>query len=113
MALTEAVRQATYLRRFLLEIGLTKLAEIKVFCDNHGARKLAENPVFHNRTKHIDVKHHYVREVLHRGELTVEHIPTTEMASDFLTKSVPASKLRKCLKLLGISGDDYYISNSS
>lgn len=103
MALTEATKQATYLRNFLLQIGFPETANIKIYCDNNSARKLAENPVYHSRTKHIDVRHHYVREALDQGILTVEHVPTTEMASDMLTKSVPAPKLKKCLGILGLS----------
>ena len=103
MALTEATKQATYLRNFLLQIGFPETANIKIYCDSNSARKLAENPVYHNRTKHIDVRHHYVREALDLGILTVEHVSTTEMASDMLTKSVPAPKLKKCLGILGLS----------
>lgn len=107
MSLTETAKQATYLRRFLDELGFPKIADIKIFCDNNGAQKLVENPVFHNQTKHIDVRHHYVREAINRGILKVEHIPTTEMASDFLTKAVPAPKLRKCLNLLGLMKEEF------
>lgn len=103
MALAEAAKQATYLRQFLLQIGFPDIANIKVFCDNNGARKLAENTIFHNRTKHIDVRHYYVRETLDQGILTIEHVPTTEMASDMLTKGVSAPKLKKYLNILGLS----------
>lgn len=103
MALTEAAKQAAYLHGFLRELGYIADHKIVIFCDNNGARKIAENPVYHSRTKHIDVRHHYVREVLGRGFLKIEYTSTEDMASDVLTKRVPAPKHRKCLTLLGLT----------
>ncbi|KAK2577751.1 hypothetical protein KPH14_012778 [Odynerus spinipes] len=85
MALSEAAKEATYLRRLFAELGLAKLGQVKIFCDNNGARKLAENPIFHNRSKHIDIRDHYVREVLENGEIEIVYAPTAEMAADVLT----------------------------
>lgn len=102
MALSEAAKEAMYLARFLREIGFVELANVNLFCDNNGARKLAENPVYHNRTKHIDVRHHFVREVLQCGYLQVNYISTEEMAADILTKGLSKVKHAKCLELLGL-----------
>lgn len=102
MALTEAAKEAAYLKRLLLELGHSEKAKINVLCDNTGAIKLAENPVFHSRTKHIDIRHHYVREALEKGIITIEYLETNEMAADVLTKGLPRSKYEKCLRLLGI-----------
>jgi len=102
MALCEAAKEAHYLRRFLGEIGIDEKPKIQIMCDNNGARKLAENPVFHARTKHIDVRHHFVREALCQGIISIEHVGTTDMAADFLTKGVPGPKYRHCLELLGM-----------
>jgi len=102
MALTEAAKQATYLLRFLEEICTPVKLPIKVMCDNNGACKLAENPVFHNRIKHIDIKYHYIRETIQNGILKIERIPTLEMGADFLTKPFSAPKLQRCLRLIGI-----------
>lgn len=66
MALTEATKEAMYLKRFLVNIGLEEMSNVKIFCDNWCPK--AKNPVFHNRSKHIDVRHHYVREVLKNGD---------------------------------------------
>ena len=58
MALTEATREAVYLRRFLNKFDI--VAEdraTKIYCDNQSAAKLVQNPLFHGRTKHIDVRH--------------------------------------------------------
>ena len=78
------------------------MGEATIFCDNNGARKLAENPVFHNRSKHIDLRHHYVREVLENGDVKIVYTPTAEMAADVLTKGLTKQKHTKCLDLLGM-----------
>jgi len=102
MALTECAKEGLHLKRFLNELGLGHLAQICIQCDNNGARKLAENPVFHGRSKHIDVRHHFVREVLRNGEFKIEYTPTHEMAADVLTKGLSAPKHMKCLEILGM-----------
>lgn len=73
IALSEAARQATYMQRFLRELGYIEIHEVVIFCDN-GARKIAENLIFYSRTKHINVRHHYVREVLNRESLKIEYV---------------------------------------
>lgn len=64
MSLTEAAKETVYLRRFLIELGFESLGSVELLSDNNGAQKLAKNPIFHNRTKHIDLKHHLVRDIL-------------------------------------------------
>ena len=93
-----------YLRRFLEEVGLLTLKgkPTNIFCDNQGAQDLMRNPVHHARTKHIDLRHHYVREVFVIGELNVKYIPTTEMVSDVLTKALFGPSHRKCLFKSGV-----------
>jgi len=61
VALLEAMKQALYLTRFLKDLGFDHLNRVRIPCDNNEARKLAKNPVFHNRIKHIDVRHHHER----------------------------------------------------
>lgn len=58
IALTEAAKQASYIQRFLRELEYCGSDIVTIFCDNIGARKIAENPVFYGRTKHIDVRHY-------------------------------------------------------
>ena len=103
MALSESSKEASYLKRFLENAGVNNLIQVRIFCDNNGARKLAENPVFHNRSKHIDVRHHHVREVIGRGEIVVEYTPTDEMAADIFTKGLSRQKHVKCVELLGLT----------
>lgn len=76
--------------------------KLKIFNDNNGARKLAKNPVFHARIKHIDVRHNYVREVLQSGALEIDYTPTELMATDVLTKNLARLKHERYLDLLSL-----------
>ena len=75
-----------------------------IFADNQGAIKLSKNPQHHNRTKHIDVKYHFVRESTQRGLIYLAYIPTGEMVADILTKSLPRDRHEKHMKSMGITG---------
>ena len=63
-------------------------------CDNVAAIKIAENNVFHRRAKHIDVQHHFVKELTGNGVVSVEYVPTSKMVADPLTKVVGRSALQ-------------------
>jgi hypothetical protein len=91
MALSDATKEAIYLRRFLKEV-LDIDKQIQIMNDNQGARSLAQNPIQHSRTKHIDIRHHFIREILQRKEIEIKYIQTGEMVADFLTK--PLSKFK-------------------
>ncbi|GKA46247.1 hypothetical protein Tco_0739130 [Tanacetum coccineum] len=62
--------QAVWLRRLMSDLGMKQLKATEVFCDNRSAVMLAKNPVFHNRTKHIDIKHHFIRELMAKVKLS-------------------------------------------
>lgn len=73
-----------------------------VLCDNQGALQLSGNPMFHERTKHINVRLHFIRDVISAKEVEVKHVSTDQNASDMLTKVVSSVKFDLCLSLLGI-----------
>ena len=70
-----------------------KLADnIVVNVDNQGAIGLAKNPVSHNKSKHIDIKYHFVRECVHNNKIELEYVPTAFNVADLMTK--PTSKVK-------------------
>ncbi|GKA50171.1 retrovirus-related pol polyprotein from transposon TNT 1-94 [Tanacetum coccineum] len=101
MALTEAVKEAIWLRGLLEELGVV-LNTVAVNCDNQGAIHLSRNHVFHERTKHINVRYHFIREVLEAKTVKVLKVGTEHNAADALTKVVPGRKLQHCLELLSV-----------
>jgi hypothetical protein len=74
-----------------------------IFADNQGAIKLSKNPQHHNRTKHIDVKFHFIRESSQNGLIQLTYIPTDEMVADILTKALPRDRHEKHMKGMGMT----------
>ena len=98
----EAAKESAYLEMMLRELKLPELDEFVVYCDNRRAKCLAENPVFHGRMKHIDVRHHFVRQAVEDGILLLKSIPTIEMPVDVFTKSLPKPQHCKFIESLGV-----------
>lgn len=96
MAIASAARELMFCRNVLKEIGLGELCNgsMVLFSDNQGAIKLAKNVGFSSRTKHIDVKHHYIRHLVKRGIIVLEHVGTNEMVADVFTKALGPNKHR-------------------
>nr|GFC37010.1 retrovirus-related Pol polyprotein from transposon TNT 1-94 [Tanacetum cinerariifolium] len=101
MDLTEAVKEAIWLRGLLEELGV-ELNKVTVNCDNQGAIHLSWNHVFHERTKHINVRYHFIREVLEAKTVEVLKVGTEHNAADALTKVIPGHKLQHCFELLSV-----------
>ncbi|KAK1411268.1 hypothetical protein QVD17_37815 [Tagetes erecta] len=88
MALAEAVKEGLWLKRFVKELGVN-IHENVVYCDNMGAVHLSKNSMFHDRTKHIRVRFHFIRDVVNSRKLKVEYISTHDNGADMFTKSLP------------------------
>ena len=101
VALSEASREAVYLRNLMYEIT-GKQQVIKLKCDNQSALKLATSHHAHTRSKHIDVRYHYVRDAVKNKLISIDYISTQEMPADLLTKGLLSTKHYKFMKLLGI-----------
>ena len=86
VALSAATQEAVWLSRLLTDIKAPPKAPILIKEDNQGTIAVARNPVSHNRTKHIDIKFHYVREALEDGIIDLTYCPTEQMTADMLTK---------------------------
>uniref|UniRef100_A0AAV1T0V2 CCHC-type domain-containing protein n=1 Tax=Peronospora matthiolae TaxID=2874970 RepID=A0AAV1T0V2_9STRA len=103
MALTEAVQEAIWLKAFLHELGEMNSDEaVKIYEDNQGSIALAKNPEFHKRTKHIDIRYHFVREKVAEGKVVLEYCSTKDMKADLMTKPIPASQFQYLRSMLGI-----------
>lgn len=102
MALSEAAKECVYLRRLLREIGVKELTDISLFCDNNSSIELSENPTFHARSKNIDIRHHFIRELLKRKKLVLRHVSTDKQIADMLTKGLPKPKHEWCVRNCGM-----------
>ena len=102
MALNEAAKHAVWFGRFLEDLGY-KGSNVEIFGDNRGSLFLSQDPVFHKRTKHIDICHHFIRDLVQQKKIRLSHIEISEMAADCLTKGLTRDKLRKCMEKMGLS----------
>ena len=102
MAATVVAKQALWLRNLISEITREKPKTVTLFVDNNSAIALMKNPVFHGRSKHIDLKYHFIRECVERGQIVVKRVGTEEQKADILTKAMPAVKLSVMSHLIGI-----------
>jgi hypothetical protein len=94
IALSTACQEAVWLRRSLSDIhGLKQDVPSTIFEDNQGAIELSKNPKFHNRTKHIDVSFHFIREQVNRNIVCVQYCRTENMLADVMTKVLPKAKV--------------------
>lgn len=106
MALGAGAQEALWLKQFNQQLGCPIADEpIRVSCDNMGAIHLASNDAYLPRTKHIDIKHHFVRECINKKKIMVHYISTDKMVADSLTKSVTANKLSFCSRQMGLIYD--------
>ena len=71
-----------------------------MFCDSQSAINLSKNSAFHERTKHIDVSLHFVRDMISQEQVSVEKIPTEVNPADMLTKPIPVAKFEQAMSLL-------------
>jgi hypothetical protein len=88
MAASAAVQEATYLRQLLMDFGYPQSTATKIYEDNQGCIALARNPVLHKRTKHIEIRYHFIREKIESGEINLIYIPTQKQQADILTKGL-------------------------
>lgn len=90
-AMSQAASELTWLVRLLDELGVQNLNPVKSFCDNQSALHIARNPVFHERTKHIDIDCHFTREKVMEGLIELRYLPSKSQLADVLTKILPSS----------------------
>lgn len=102
IAASEVTKEATWLRSLLLELDYPLQGPTTLFMDNQSAIALVTKDKFHGRTKHIDIKHHHIREAAESGVISPEYIPTKEQIADILTKALPKSSFEYLRGKLGI-----------
>ncbi|KAM1838444.1 hypothetical protein ACFX14_020106 [Malus domestica] len=101
MAVAEAIKEAIWIHGLIRDLGVDQ-KQVEVHCDSQSAIYLAKYQVHHARTKHIDVRYHFVREIVGEGEIILQKIPTKDNPADMLTKVVGVAKFVHCLNLAHI-----------
>ena len=101
IALAEVVKEAKWLSGIVSELGLNQ-DTIPICCDSSSAIQLSKNSKYHERTKHVDIRLHFIRGEIERGVIDVVKISTENNPADALTKPLPAIKFRNSLSLIGV-----------
>ncbi len=77
-------------------------APVVIYCDNISSILLANNPVYHARTKHIEMHYHFIREKVLAKEIDLIHVSTEDQVADMFTKALGTDKLKKFRQMLGV-----------
>ena len=101
MALTEVVKESYWLKGIIDDFGI-KQGSVSVKCDSNSAICLTKHQTFHERSKHIDVRLHFIRDEVEKKNVKIEKVSTDHNAADMLTKALPKSKFNYCLDLVGL-----------
>jgi hypothetical protein len=105
-AVANAVAEASWLRQLLLELHTPLRQAIVVFCDNISVVYMSSKPVQHQRTKHIEIDLHFVRDQVALGQIKVLHVPTSSRYADIFTKGLPSTVFTEFQSSLNVDGTD-------
>lgn len=95
--------QCVWLRRILEKLGFEEKMETTIMCDNSSAIQLSKNPVFHGKSKHIEVRFHYLRDLVSQGIVKMSHCSTENQAADIFTKPLKLEQFEKLRRMLGVT----------
>ena len=110
MSISSACQEVVWLKSLYNEISLTNQETMMLFCDNKSAIDLAHNSMYHGRSKHIDICHHFIRDLVESGCVKIKYVSSKENVADIFTKALPAGPFQECriklnIKNINSSGD--------
>ena len=92
MAASQDSCEELWLRKLMVDFFDMELSPTTIQCDNQSCIKLFENPVFHDRSQHIEIKYHFIRDYVQRGVVQLQYVSTDEQVADILTKALGRGK---------------------
>ena len=101
-AMAHGICEGLWVKRVLSELRLYLEESISMFCDNKATISIAKNPVHHDRTKHIEIDRHFIKEKIDCSILKLFYIPTEQAAADILIKALPRNKFEELSSKLGM-----------
>ena len=101
-AMASTASELAWIKQILEDLGFKIQAPIKMFCDNNAARHITSNAVFHERTKHIEVDCHYIREKVQAKEIEVPYVKSQDQLADIFTKGLMPKAFNEILGKLGL-----------
>ena len=101
ITVSDAIKEAMWLKDLVSEL-LGVEVKATLMCDSQSAIHLSKNQAHHERTKHIDIKHHFIRQIIEDKTVFLTKIVGEDNAADMFTKPVPIAKLKHCMRILQI-----------
>nr|GFB00943.1 putative copia-type protein [Tanacetum cinerariifolium] len=98
--ISKGLAEALWIRKLVSEIGFPPRGSTQIMCDNKAAIQILENHVQHDRTKHIEVDRHFIKEKLEAGIIELPFVKSSDQLADILTKAVGTDIFHKCLSKL-------------
>jgi len=93
--------QLVWMKQMLEEYDVQQ-GVLTLYCDNLSAINISKNPIQHSRTKNIDIRHHFIRDLVEDKVVTLEHVTTEEQLADIFTKSLDVKQFERLRSKLGI-----------
>jgi hypothetical protein len=100
-----ASKEAVWLRRIMRDVGIgcnMGVKPIKIYADNQGSIKIANNSCTTRRSKHIDIQFHFTRSVIESGDIELEYCPTSMMIADMMTKALARVRVEEFTGMAGL-----------
>ena len=105
MASANAAQEAVWMQRLQNDLSETSVKYTLIYEDNQSTICMAINPQYHGRTKHIDIKFHYICKQVEKKAIQLEYCESKNMVADMLTKALLSSQFVKLKEILGVCGD--------
>jgi hypothetical protein len=105
--------EVVWLRRLLQDVGEEQKEPTMIKCDNQSSINIANNPIFHARTKHVEAQFHFVREKLQSNEIALMYCNTSENVVDIFTKPLGKIKFELFREMLGVEVNPFSIKGET
>jgi len=92
-----------WLRRVVEKLGIKENSSTVIICDNSSTIQLSKNPVFHEKSKHIDVRFHFLRDLVNEGVVELSHCSSQNQIVDIMTKPIKLEQFEKLRGMLGVT----------
>ena len=99
---SDASREAVWLRKLLSDLFYMSLVPVVIHCDNRSCIKISENPVFHDRSKQMEMRYYYLRDIVQRRAISLRYVSIDEQTADVLTKLLSKTKFEYFRDKLGV-----------
>ena len=107
MATIQAACEAICMRKILVDLFSSHLDPIVIHCDNHSFIKISINPMFHDRSKHIYIQYHHIRDCVQQKIMLLQYIPTEDQDANILMKALTRRKFEYHRGSIGVKDNPY------